>query len=253
MVTIKNRKEIEAIRECCRIVVECLQLAKDMIQPGLKTSELDRAIEKHIKARGGKPAFKGYRGFPASACVSIDDVVVHGIPKDDMVLQDGQIVGIDVGVYKHGFYGDSAITLPVGRVNEQKKKLIDVTRESLYAGIRKAVAGNRLHDVSAAVQQHVESNGYSIVRDLVGHGIGRALHEEPQIPNYGTPGTGMRLKEGMVFCIEPMVNTGSYQVYTDAKDAWSVHTADGLPSAHFEHTIAVTATEPDILTKSDLF
>ncbi len=223
-----------------------------MVRPGLKTSDLDRAIEKYIKSRGAKPAFKGYRGFPACACISIDSVVVHGIPKDNLVLEEGQIVGIDIGVYKDKYYGDSAMTLPVGQINEEKQRLMKVTLESLYKGIEKAVSGNRLHDISAAVQRHVESAGYSVVRDLVGHGIGQSLHEDPQIPNFGTPGTGVRLKKGMTLCIEPMVNAGTFKVFTEG-DQWTVRTEDRKPSAHFEHSIAVNDGEAEILTQSELF
>lgn len=252
MIHLKSPFEIEKIRESCQIVVDCLRLAKELVKPGLRIVELDLSIENLIKSRGAKPAFKGYRGFPGSVCLSVDDVVVHGIPKKDDVLQEGQIIGVDVGVYKNGFYGDSAITLPVGDIAKETEKLLKVTRESLYKGIDQAVAGNRIHDVSAAVQKHVESNGYSVVRELVGHGIGRDLHEDPQVPNFGTKGTGMRLKAGMVFCIEPMVNMGTFEVYTKP-DNWTVCTADGKPSAHFEHTIAITDGGVQILTQSDLF
>ena len=252
MIHLKSAHEIEKIRESCRIVVECLRLAKEMVRPGLRIVDLDLSIENLIKSHGAKPAFKGYRGFPGSACLSVDDVVVHGIPKKDDVLKEGQIIGVDVGVYKNGFYGDSAITLPVGAVAKETEKLLKVTCESLYKGIGQAEVGNRVHDISAAVQKHVESNGYSVVRELVGHGIGRNLHEDPQVPNFGIKGTGARLKAGMVFCIEPMVNMGTYEVYTKA-DNWTVCTSDGKPSAHFEHTIAVTDNGAEILTMSDLF
>ena len=252
MIHLKSPFEIEKIRESSQIVVECLRLAKEIVKPGLKLVDLDLSIENLIKSRGAKPAFKGYRGFPASACLSVDDVVVHGIPKKGEVLKEGQIIGVDVGVYKNGFYGDSAITLPVGNIAKETEKLLKVTRESLYRGIEQAKAGNRVHDVSAAVQKHVEGHGYSIVRELVGHGIGRNLHEDPQVPNFGEKGTGARLKAGMVFCIEPMVNMGTFEVYTKA-DNWTVCTADGKPSAHFEHTVAITENGAEILTASDLF
>lgn len=252
MIHLKSPFEIEKIRESCQIVVECLRLAKDIVKPGLKLIDLDLSIENLIKSRGAKPAFKGYRGFPASACLSVDDVVVHGIPKKDDVLKEGQIITVDVGVYKNGFYGDSAITLPVGKIAKETENLLKVTRESLYKGIEEVKTGNRIHDISAAVQKHVESHGYSIVRELVGHGIGRDLHEDPQVPNFGVKGTGARLKPGMVFCIEPMVNMGTYEVYTKA-DNWTVCTADGKPSAHFEHTIALTDRGTEVLTQSDLF
>ncbi|MCB0832541.1 MAG: type I methionyl aminopeptidase [Bacteroidetes bacterium] len=252
MIHIKSNEEIEKIRESCRVVVECLRLASEMVRPGLKLKELELSIENLIRSRGGKPAFKGYRGFPASACLSVDDVVVHGIPKKDDVLLDGQIIGVDVGVVKDAFYGDSAITLPVGDISPEKARLLKVTKQSLYEGIHQVKSGQRLHDVSAAVQKHVEGNGFSIVRDLVGHGIGRELHEEPQVPNFGKAGTGPRMKAGMVFCIEPMVNAGTFEVYTK-EDRWTICTRDGRPSAHFEHTVAVTDNGPEILTQSDLF
>ena len=252
MIHLKTPKEIDRIRTCCQIVVECLRIAKEMVKPGVKTSDIDKAIEKHIKSKGAKPAFKGYRGFPASACISIDSVVVHGIPKDDLTLEKGQIVGIDIGVFKDKYYGDSAMTLPVGEIDEEKQRLMKVTLESLYQGISKASAGNRLHDISWAVQNHVESQGYSVVRDLVGHGIGQSLHEEPQVPNFGEPGTGVRLKKGMTLCIEPMVNAGTYRVRTE-DDQWTVRTEDRKPSAHFEHTIAIGDGQPEILTQSELF
>lgn len=252
MIHLKSLSEIEKIRESCRIVVESLRLAKTLVQPGLKVVDLNLSIENFIRSSGAKPAFKGYRGFPASACLSIDDVVVHGIPKQGETLKEGQIIGVDVGVYKNGFYGDSAITLPVGAISEEKQKLLDVTRASLYEGIAQAVVGNRIHDISAAVQKYVERHGFSVVRELVGHGIGRHLHEEPSVPNFGKEATGARIKAGMVFCVEPMINMGTYKVYTQA-DQWTVCTADGKPSAHFEHTIAITGEGPEILTQSDLF
>jgi methionyl aminopeptidase len=252
MVHLKSGKEIERIRESCHIVVEALHLAREMVRPGLRLIELDRAIEELIRSRGGRPAFKGYRGYPASACLSIEDVVVHGIPGPDSVLQEGQILGVDIGVHKGGFYGDSAMTLPVGAIDEERKKLLRVTREALYEGLKQARAGQRVHDISAAVQRYVEAHGFSVVRELVGHGIGRELHEEPQVPNYGSAGTGLRLKPGMVFCVEPMVNMGKSEVYTK-EDQWTVCTADGRPSAHFEHTVAITDNGPEVLTKNDLF
>lgn len=252
MIHLKTPREIERIRASCQIVIECLRIARDMVKPGLRTGELDKAIEKHIRLRGAKPAFKGYRGYPASTCISVDSVVVHGIPSEKMILQEGQIVGVDVGVYKDGYYGDAAITLAVGTIDTRKQKLMDVTRESLYKGIEQALQGNRLYDISAAVQRHVESNGFSVVRALVGHGIGQALHEEPQLPNYGSPGTGPRLKKGMTLCIEPMVNAGTYEVYTE-DDQWTVRTEDHQPSAHYEHTIAITDGQPEILTQSELY
>jgi methionyl aminopeptidase len=252
MIHLRSVQEVEKIRESCRIVADCLRHASQLVRPGVTTSELDREIDAFIKNRGGKAAFKGYRGYPASACLSVDDVVVHGIPSADIVLEEGMTIGVDVGVVKNGYYGDSAVTLPVGQISDDKKRLLEITRQSLYQGIQQARVGNRIHDISAAVQAHVEKHGFAVVRDLVGHGIGRELHEEPQVPNFGKPGTGPRLKPGMVFCIEPMVNMGTFEVMTK-EDHWTIVTADGKPSAHFEHTVHVTEEGPEILTITDLF
>lgn len=251
-VPIKSRHEIELIRESSKIVAEVLALIGSRIKPGVHTKELDEIAERYIRSRGGTPAFKGYGHdrknlFPASLCISIDDEVVHGIP-NGRPLEEGQIVSVDVGVRKNGYFGDSARTFAVGRVSEEKLRLMQVTEESLYKGIEQAVAGNHVHDISFAVQKYVEANGFSVVRDLVGHGVGRSLHEDPAIPNYGDPGTGVRLKEGMVLAIEPMVNAGTYKVHF-GDDGWTVRTADGKPSAHFEHTIVVHKGEPEILTR----
>lgn len=249
--TIKSAKEIEYMRECCRIVAEVLRLIKSMIRPGVTTQELDLAAEEYIRSQGAEPAFKGYgfdaeNRFPASICVSIDDEVVHGIPRKRS-LEEHEIVSIDVGVKKNNYYGDGAWTFPVTDVNSEKSRLMRVSEESLYKGIEKAVAGNRVHDISSAIQRYVEDAGYNVVRDLVGHGIGRELHEEPAIPNFGKAGTGMVLKEGMTLAIEPMVNAGTYRVRVD-DDGWTVRTADGMPSAHYEHTVLVTKNGPEILT-----
>lgn len=251
-VSIKSPREIELIRESSRIVAELLALLGSRVKPGVHTKELDEIAERYIRSRGGTPAFKGYGHdrknlFPASLCISVDDVVVHGIP-NGRPLEEGQIVSIDVGVKKDGYFGDSARTFPVGRITEDKKRLMQVTEESLYKGLEQAVAGNHLHDISFAVQKHVESNGFSVVRDLVGHGVGKSLHEEPAIPNYGDPGTGLKLKEGMVLAVEPMVNAGTYKVEF-GDDGWTVRTADRKPSAHFEHTIVVRKGEPEVLTR----
>ncbi|MEK7251038.1 MAG: type I methionyl aminopeptidase [Bacteroidota bacterium] len=251
-VPIKSPREIELIRESCKIVVEVLALLGSRIKPGMFTKELDEIAERFIRSRGGSPAFKGYghdkkNPFPASLCISVDDEVVHGIP-NGRKLEEGQIVSIDVGVRKDGYYGDGARTFAVGRISEEKQRLMRVTEESLYKGLEKAVAGNHLHDISFAVQKYVEANGFSVVRDLVGHGVGKSLHEEPAIPNYGDPGTGVKLKEGMVLAIEPMVNAGTYKVNHD-NDGWTVRTADKKPSAHFEHTVVVRKGEPEILTR----
>lgn len=251
-VTIKSPREIELIRESSTIVAEVIALVGSRIKAGIFTKELDEIAERYIRSRGSTPAFKGYGPdkknlFPASLCISVDEEVVHGIP-NGRKLEDGQIVSIDVGVKKNGYYGDGAKTFAVGRISEEKQRLMRVTEESLYKGIEQAVAGNHVHDVSFAVQKYVEANGFSVVRDLVGHGVGKQLHEEPAIPNYGDPGTGVKLKEGMVLAIEPMVNAGTYKVEYD-NDGWTVRTADKKPSAHYEHTVVVRKGEAEILTR----
>lgn len=243
--------EIERIRECCQIVAEVLRLLKQEIRPGVKTSELNEMAEDYIYSCNAIPAFKGYgfekhNPFPASLCISIDDEVVHGIPGQRALVQ-GEIVSIDVGVKKDGYYGDGAWTFQVGQVSPEKQKLLKVTEESLYKGIEQARLGNHVHDISAAIQQHVESAGFSVVRELVGHGVGKYLHEEPQIPNYGKRGTGAKLKKGLTLAIEPMVNAGSPNIRVDS-DGWTVRTVDHSPSAHFEHTILITEDGPEILT-----
>ncbi len=246
MITIRNSREIELLRRSAQLVVEALKLAESRIRPGLRTGDLDQEIEDFIRSRGGRPAFKGFNGYPASICVSIDEEVVHGIPGDRR-LREGEIVSVDVGVEMGGYYGDAAKTFAVGKVSEEKERLMRVTRESLLKALEAAREGNRLSDIGHAVQQHVEAAGFSVVRDLVGHGIGRQLHEPPQVPNYGEPGRGLRLRAGMVLAIEPMVNAGRYEVYT-AEDGWTVVTQDGRPSAHFEHDVVITKSDPDILT-----
>ena len=219
-----------------------------MVKPGVTTKELDDFAERYTREHGARPAFKGYRGYPASLCTSINREVVHGIPSDTRVLRDGDILSIDFGVELDGYYGDAAVTIPVGEISPERKKLLEVTLESLEEGIQKIRAGNRLSDVSAAVQQCVEKNGFSVVREFVGHGIGTKMHEEPQLPNYGEPGRGPRLQEGMVLAIEPMVTSGGPAVRV-LDDKWTAVTEDGSDSAHFEHTVAVTANGPWILTR----
>jgi methionyl aminopeptidase len=251
-VPVKTEREIQLMRESGRIVAEVLALVGERIRPGASTMELDAFAEEYIRSQGGEPAFKGYGHdkhnlFPGTLCVSIDDAVVHGIP-DGRTLKEGQIVSIDVGVKKRGYYGDGAFTFPVGKTGEEKQRLMKVTEESLYKGIAEAFAGNHLHDVSAAVQGHVEGAGFAVVRDLCGHGIGRQLHEEPSIPNYGARGTGIVLQEGMVLAVEPMVNAGTYRVHVES-DGWTVKTSDGKPSAHYEHTIVVRKEKAEILTR----
>ncbi|MGK9368017.1 type I methionyl aminopeptidase [Melioribacter sp. Ez-97] len=252
MILIKTKKEIDYIRESCQIVAEVLQLLKNYVKPGVTTLELDKMAEDYILSNNARAAFKGYSqvgsfDFPGSICSSIDDEVVHGIP-GNRVLKEGEIISIDVGVEKNGYYGDAALTVAVGNISDEKKKLMDVTEKSLYLAIEEARPGNRIGDIGFAVQSYVESFGYSVVRDLCGHGVGKHLHEDPQIPNYGKKGSGALLKNGMTLAIEPMINLGTHKVFVE-KDGWTVKTMDGKPSAHFEHTIAIIDGKPEILTK----
>jgi len=246
MINIRTLQEIAKIRKSSSLVARALQRVREAIRPGVTTAELDRIAEETIRRGGGVPAFKGYRGFPASLCVSVNEEVVHGIPGRRR-LKEGDIVSLDLGVLMDGYYGDAAITVPVGEVSELAKRLLQVTEEALYRGIEKARAGNRLFDISHAIQRWVEAAGFSVVRDFVGHGIGRALHEEPQVPNFGPPNQGPRLDVGMVLAIEPMVNTGTWRVRV-LENGWTVVTADGGLSAHFEHTVAITEGGPEILS-----
>ncbi|MFN0121792.1 MAG: type I methionyl aminopeptidase [Blastocatellia bacterium] len=246
MVIRKSRSEIDKMRRAGLIVANTLSALRKMVEPGISTRELDGFAESNIRGAGAHPTFKGYNGFPASICASVNDEVVHGIPSTRK-LQEGDIIKIDCGATLGGYVGDAAITVPVGRVSPEVEKLIEVTRESLFLAREKMIAGNRLYDVSWAVQAHCENHGYTIVREYCGHGIGQRMHEDPQVPNYGEPGTGKKLKEGWVLAIEPMVNLGNYDVKTD-KDGWTVRTVDGRYSCHFEHTIAITDDGPMILT-----
>ncbi len=247
MTRLKRPEEIERIARSAAIVAGALKLAGELIRPGVTTAYLDRKIEEYIVSQGARPSFKGYHGFPASACISINDVVVHGIPSEQQVLREGDIVGVDVGAYMDGFHGDGAWTFAVGEVDPEARRLMKVTLEALLQGISRARPGVRLGVVSNAIQKHVEANGFSVVRALVGHGIGAQLHEEPQVPNYGKPSQGPMLRAGMVLAIEPMVNAGGFDVYT-AGDGWAVVTRDHSLSAHFEHTVAITEDGPRILT-----
>ena len=247
MVILKLPEEIEKARASNRIVAEVLSRLREKVKPGIKTKDLDKFAEEIAQKRGAKPAFKGYHGYPHSLCISINEVVVHGMPSE-RVLEEGDIVGLDFGVCYNGFFGDATITLPVGKVTQKALRLMQVTEQSLYAGIEQAKEGNRLGDISAAVQSVVEDAGYSVVRDFVGHGIGKNLHEEPQIPNFGQKGRGIELKRGMILAIEPMVNEGKYKVQV-LPDGWTVVTKDGSLSAHFEHSVAITDNGPDILSK----
>jgi methionyl aminopeptidase len=249
MIHIKTKKQIEIMRVANRIVARTLRILAENLTPGITTGELDKIAEKEIRASGATPAFLGYRGYPASLCISINEEVVHGIP-GSREIKSGDVVSMDLGTFYEGFCGDSAMTVAVGEASEPTKKLISVTKEALEHGIKAMRVGNRLYDISAAVQRHVEANGFSVVRQFVGHGIGREMHEDPQIPNYGKPGTGVRLKEGMVFAIEPMVNMGGWEVKV-LDDDWTVVTLDGSLSAHFEHSVAVTSDGPDILSLPD--
>jgi len=248
VIIIKSRDEIKKMAKASEIVAEALTVIRSVVAPDVTTKELERIAEEVIRSRGGRPAFKGYRGYPASICTSVNSEIVHGIPSDEVLLHEGDIVSVDLGVIYKGYIGDAAVTLPVGRISEETGRLLDITEQALYEGIGKAVPGNRVSDISNAIQRFVESNGYSVVRAFVGHGVGRSLHEEPQIPNFGPPGKGPVLKEGMTLAIEPMVNEGSYRV-TILADGWTAKTADGKLSAHFEHTVLVTKDKPRILTK----
>ena len=247
MVFKRSENEIKMISKSCQIVADTIDMLAEFVVPGVLISDLDKKAEKYIISRGARPAFKGYMGFPSTPCVSIEDAVVHGIPAD-VELKEGQIVGIDCGAELNGYYGDHAKTFSVGKISNDKKKLMEITEESLYKGIEKAVPGNYVGDIGYAVQTHAESNGFSVVRELVGHGIGENLHEEPQVPNYGVPNQGYKLHTGMCIAIEPMINLGGREIYT-AKDGWTILTADGKASAHFEHTIAILDDGPKILSK----
>lgn len=247
MIILRSPREIEKIRKSCLIVAEILQRLKEEIKPGVTTWDLNHLSEELSARHNAKPAFKGYHGYPFALCTSVNEEVVHGMPSKKRVLKEGDIIGIDFGVVIDGYYGDSAITVPVGTVSEEADKLCRVTREALYRGISMVVAGNRLSDISHAIQAHVESHGFSVVREFVGHGIGQHLHESPQIPNYGPPGKGIRLKPGMVLAIEPMINIGRPEVEI-LEDQWTAVTIDRKMSAHFEHTVAVRDDGPDILS-----
>ena len=249
MVILKSPSEIEKIRQSNVIVAEILEILRKKIEPGTNTLTLDKISEKLALARTARPAFKGYRGYPYSLCTSVNQQVVHGFPSK-RPLKEGDILSMDFGVFYNGYYGDAAITVPVGKVSEVAQGLLKITKQALFLGIEQAVPGKRLSDISHAIQSHVEAAGFSVVRKFVGHGIGKALHEDPQVPNYGKPGMGIRLKAGMVLAIEPMVNAGSYEVKT-LEDGWTTVTEDGSLSAHFEHTVAITEDGPVILSTTN--
>jgi methionyl aminopeptidase len=247
MIHYKTKAEIELIRESSLLVSKTLAEVAKIIKPGVTTLELDQYAEKIIRENGATPSFKGYQDFPFACCISVNDAVVHGFPTKE-VLKDGDIVSVDVGAFKNGFHGDSAYTFAVGEISAEVKQLLRVTKESLYKGIEKAIHGNRVGDIAYAVQNHTErEHGYGVVRELVGHGLGRQLHEDPQVPNYGKRGTGAKLKEGMVIAIEPMINMGTKNVYHD-KDGWTIRTEDGKPAAHYEHNICIQRNKADILS-----
>lgn len=248
MIILKSKKEIEFIREAGKIVAYAHELLREAIKPGISTFELDEIAYRAIVKHNASPSFKGYGGFPASICASKNDVVVHGIPRKDDILMEGDIISIDIGAEYKGYHGDAAKTHPVGKITEDDARLIRETRESFYKGIEQALVGKRLSDISHAIQSHVEEFEFSVVREFVGHGVGRSLHEDPQIPNYGPPDRGPRLESGMVLAIEPMINQGTYKVQV-LEDGWTVKTIDGKKSSHYEHTIAITDNGPDILTK----
>ncbi len=247
MVAVRRREEIEKLAESARIVAGALSMVQELIAEGVTTRQLDEQIEAYVRDHGATPSFKGYRGYPASTCISVNDVVVHGIPSERVVLRKGDIVSVDIGAYKAGYHGDGAWTFPVGEISEDAARLLDVTRGALAAGIGQARAGHRVGDISHAVQTFVEAQGFSVVRMLVGHGIGSRLHEEPQVPNFGSPQQGPVLVPGNVICIEPMVNAGGFDVYTKDDD-WTVVTRDHSLSAHFEHEVVITEDDPRVLT-----
>ena len=251
MISIKNERELDAMRQACKITAAARALAGEMVRPGVTTKQVDTAVYDFIVGQGAKPSFLHYGGFPASACISVNETVIHGIP-GNRVLKEGDIVSVDVGAYYKGFHGDCAATYPCGKISSEAQKLIDVTKQSFFEGVKFATQGHRVSDISHAVQTYVEANGFSVVRAFVGHGVGTNLHEEPEVPNYGAPGRGPRLLKGMTIAIEPMVNMGTYEVRV-LKDQWTTVTADGKWAAHYENTVLITDGEPEILTVTEGF
>ncbi len=249
MIAIKSGYELECMRQACKITAAARALAGEMVRPGVSTKQIDKAVRDFIQSQGAKPSFLGYGGFPASTCISVNATVIHGIPSG-YILQEGDIVSVDVGAYYKGFHGDCAATYPCGEITAEAKKLIDVTKQSFFEGLRFVRPGFRVSDISHAIQTYVESNGFSVVRSFVGHGVGAQLHEEPEVPNFGAPGRGPRLLPGMTLAIEPMVNAGTYEVNV-LKDRWTTVTADGKLSAHYENTVLITDGEPEILTVAE--
>ena len=249
MISIKNEHELVSMREACKITAAARALAGEMVKPGVSTKAIDKAVHDFIVSQGAKPSFLHYSGYPASACISVNATVIHGIPSG-YILKEGDIVSVDVGAFYKGFHGDCAATFPCGEISDEAAKLIQVTRQSFFEGLRLATQGNRVSDISHAIQTYVESNGFSVVRSFVGHGVGRQLHEEPEVPNYGAPGRGPRLLPGMTIAVEPMVNMGTYEVSV-LKDGWTTVTADGKLAAHYENTVLITDGEPEILTVTE--
>ena len=249
MIAIKNERELQAMRQACKITAAARALAGEMVRPGMTTKQIDKAVHDFIVSQGAKPSFLNYNGFPGSSCISVNSTVIHGIP-GGYVLQDGDIVSVDVGAYYKGFHGDCAATFPCGTVSAEADRLIQVTKQSFFEGMRFAKTGHRVSDISHAIQTYVESNGFSVVRTFVGHGVGAQLHEEPEVPNFGSPGRGPRLLPGMTLAVEPMVNQGVYDVKV-LKDGWTTVTADGKLSAHYENTVLITDGEPEILTVTE--
>ena len=249
MIAVKNERELGLMRQACKITAAARALAGEMVRPGVSTKQIDKAVHDFIVAQGAKPSFLNYHGFPASTCISVNNVVIHGIP-DGYILKEGDIVSVDVGALYQGFHGDCAATFPCGAISTEAQRLIDVTKQSFYEGIRFATRGHRVSDISHAIQTYVESNGFSVVRAFVGHGVGAQLHEEPEVPNFGAAGRGPRLIPGMTLAIEPMVNEGVYDVRV-LKDGWTTVTADGKLSAHYENTVLITDGEPEILTVAE--
>lgn len=250
MVSIKTARELSLMKDACRISAEALRVAGEAVKPGVTTLEIDTKVRHYIEKQGAIPSFLGYGGFPASACISVNNVVIHGIPSENTVLKEGDIVSVDVGAYYRGFHGDNAYTFPCGKISVKAQALLDATKESLYEGIKQARVLHRIGDIGSAVQEYVEARSYSVVRNYVGHGVGAKLHEDPSVPNYGTKGRGLRLLPGMTIAIEPMVNEGTHHTRV-LGDKWTVVTVDGKLSAHFEHTIAITPDGPKILTVCD--
>lgn len=250
MIVLKTKRELDLMREACRISANALKVAGEAVEPGVSTLEIDNIVRKYIQEQGATPSFLGYGGFPASACISVNNVVIHGIPSKKQILKSGDIVSVDVGAFIDGFHGDNAYTFACGDISAEARALLDATEECLYLGIKQAVAGNRIGDIGNAVQSYAEERSYSVVRDFVGHGVGAKLHEDPSVPNYGTAGRGVRLLPGMTIAIEPMITAGNYAVKV-LDDDWTTVTVDGSLAAHFEHTIAITPNGPVIMTIPD--